>query len=43
MARYIIQNKITDPEKLKKFNLDGYRFQKSLSNDSTMEFHKSVG
>jgi len=40
MARYIIQNRIEDVEALKKFNLDGYKFQPSLSDDTTFEFHK---
>ncbi|MBT5073107.1 MAG: peroxide stress protein YaaA [Kordiimonadaceae bacterium] len=43
MARYIIQNKIEDVQKLKKFNLDGYKFQPTLSNDDKMEFHRIAG
>lgn len=40
MARYIIQNRIEDPEDLKKFTLDGYKFQPTLSDHKTLEFHK---
>ena len=40
MARFIIQNKITNVDDLKKFNLDGYKFQPTLSTGEKMEFHK---
>lgn len=40
MARYIIQNRIEDPEDLKKFKSDGYKFQPMLSDHRTLEFHK---
>ena len=43
MARYIIQNRIEDPEQLKKFDMDGYKFQPSLSDHETFEFHKIAG
>ena len=42
MARFIIQNKIEKVEDLKNFNLDGYKFMKSLSTGEKMEFHKIV-
>lgn len=38
MSRYIIKNKITNPINLKKFNLEGYRFNKVLSSDSDLVF-----
>jgi hypothetical protein len=38
MSRYIIKNKITNPKKLKKFNLDDYSFNKVLSSDSDLVF-----
>ncbi len=38
MARYMIENRIGTPEGLKKFNSGGYKFQKSLSDDSTWVF-----
>lgn len=38
MARYIIQNKIEDPEQLKEFDLDGYRFAESMSEGNTWTF-----
>lgn len=33
MARYIVNKRLADPAALKKFNLDGYRFQKADSDD----------
>lgn len=33
MARFIIQNKITDPEQIKLFDLDGYYYNDRLSKD----------
>ena len=33
MSRYIIQNKITKPEDIKGFNVDGYEFREDLSNE----------
>ena len=38
MARHIIKNKIVDPKKLKKFNLDHYKYNKALSSDSDWIF-----
>jgi cytoplasmic iron level regulating protein YaaA (DUF328/UPF0246 family) len=38
MIRYILENKISDPKKLKAFAEDGYFFQESLSDDSTFVF-----
>ncbi|TVQ84540.1 MAG: peroxide stress protein YaaA [Micavibrio sp.] len=38
MARYIIQNRIEDPEELQKFAEDGYRFRPDLSKDSEPVF-----
>ena len=38
MARYIIQNQITDVNKIKKFNVDGYEFRKDLSDDKHFIF-----
>ena len=38
MSRYIIKNKIKDPDKLKKFNLNRYRFNKKLSSDTNWVF-----
>ncbi|WP_321389127.1 peroxide stress protein YaaA [Emcibacter sp.] len=43
MARYVIQNRIKDPEELKKFDMDGYKFQPTLSDHQTFEFHKITG
>ncbi|PIE25276.1 MAG: hypothetical protein CSA60_01035 [Neptuniibacter caesariensis] len=38
MARYIIQNRIEEPEQLKGFDLDGYRFAESMSEGDTWTF-----
>ena len=38
MSRYIIKNKIEEPQKLKKFNLEGYEFNKILSTESEFIF-----
>jgi len=38
MTRYIIQNRIEDPEQLKAFDLDGYRFAPSMSEGDNWTF-----
>ncbi|MCL4117056.1 UNVERIFIED_CONTAM: hypothetical protein GTU68_062082 [Idotea baltica] len=38
MARYMIKNRITQSEDLKKFNLDNYYFSSHLSSDTTWVF-----
>ena len=38
MARYIIQNRLIDPEELKKFNLGGYSFNKEKSGNDKLVF-----
>lgn len=38
MARFIIENNITNPEDLKAFDLEGYYFNNQLSNDKAMIF-----
>ena len=38
LSRYIIQNKLSDPEDIKSFNQDGYRFNKSLSKGNSFVF-----
>ena len=38
MSRYIIQNKLENPEQLKDFDLDGYRFADSMSEGDTWTF-----
>ena len=38
MARYVIDNRIDQAEGLKGFDLDGYRFQASLSTDADWVF-----
>ena len=38
MTRYILQNRITDPEELLGFNEDGYYFNSGLSSDDVLVF-----
>ncbi len=38
MARYIIKNKINDPKDLKNFNMNSYRYNEDLSEDSDWVF-----
>lgn len=40
MSRYIIQNKLTHPEQLKTFNVDGYAFDESASKQSEWVFKR---
>ncbi len=40
MTRHIIDNRITDPEELKKFDFEGYAFQPKVSTEDTWEFHR---
>ena len=38
MTRYIIQNRLNDPSKLTDFDIEGYRFNPSLSDGDTWVF-----
>jgi cytoplasmic iron level regulating protein YaaA (DUF328/UPF0246 family) len=42
MARYAAVKGITDPQKLKKFDIDGYAYDKSDSDDKTWIFRRKV-
>ncbi|HEY1095748.1 MAG TPA: peroxide stress protein YaaA [Alphaproteobacteria bacterium] len=42
MARYIVTQKITNPDDLKKFAESGYTFHKSLSDDSNIVFTRKA-
>ncbi|UGQ48385.1 peroxide stress protein YaaA [Massilia endophytica] len=42
LARYAAEKGITDPEKLKKFKVDGYAFVKKESDDSTWVFRRKI-
>ena len=42
LARYAAVNNITDPKKLKKFNVDGYKFESDASNDTTWIFRRKI-
>ena len=38
MSRYIIKNKIKNPQYLKEFNLERYKYNKKLSSDTDWVF-----
>lgn len=38
MVQYIVKNQIQDPEELKKFDEDGYRFEEALSTKNNYVF-----
>lgn len=40
MARWIIENRITDPEKIVNFDVDGYRFDADASSETRLEFSR---
>ena len=42
MARYIVENRITDPEALKAFDVEGYRFDPGTSQGEQMSFIRSA-
>jgi len=42
MARYISQNRIDTPEEIKNFDVAGYSFQPSLSNETEYHFYRTV-
>ena len=38
MARWIIENRVSDPSELKKFNLEGYRYDAAGSSEDHLLF-----
>jgi cytoplasmic iron level regulating protein YaaA (DUF328/UPF0246 family) len=40
MTRYILQNRVTDPEALKAYDWDGYRFREDLSEGDRWVFER---
>jgi len=42
LSRFIIKNKITDPQQIKEFVQDGYRFNKKLSNANNWVFTRKT-
>ena len=40
VARYIILNRLEDPEDLKKFDFGGYQYMPDLSTEDRWEFHR---
>ena len=43
MATFIIRNKITEIDELKKFNYEGYEYDEELSNENEMIFTRENG
>lgn len=41
MSRYIIKNRLTDPEDIKRFNMEGYRYNKGLSSQDKWVFTRN--
>jgi cytoplasmic iron level regulating protein YaaA (DUF328/UPF0246 family) len=42
LARYAAVNNITDPKKLKKFDVDGYRFEADASDEANWVFRRKL-
>ena len=42
MSRYIIKNRLTDPQDIKGFNLEGYRYNKGLSSADSWVFTRKM-
>jgi len=42
LSRFIIRNQITDPQQIKEFDQDGYRFNKKLSNANNWVFTRKM-
>ncbi len=42
LSRFIIQNRIDDPQQIKDFDLEGYRFNKKLSKDNNWVFTRRL-
>ena len=40
MSRYVIQHRLSDPEALKQFDVDGYFFDKASSSESELVFKR---
>jgi cytoplasmic iron level regulating protein YaaA (DUF328/UPF0246 family) len=41
MSRYIIDHQLTDPQDIKGFDVNGYRFNNKLSKDDQWVFSRS--
>lgn len=42
MSRFILQNKVDQPEGLKDFNLEGYGFNKAMSEGNNWVFTRKI-
>jgi hypothetical protein len=38
LSRFVIRNQLTDPQQMKEFDVDGYRFNEALSNGNKWVF-----
>ncbi|MEE6802746.1 peroxide stress protein YaaA, partial [Escherichia coli O8:H10] len=43
MSRYIIENRLTTPEQLKAFDVDGYVFDEEMSKKNELVFKRREG
>jgi len=43
MARYIVENRIAEPQALKAFAVEGYAFDEAASNDATYVYRRRIG
>ncbi len=43
MARFAVENRLTSPEQLKDFAVEGYEFDPTASNDATFVFRRRIG
>jgi cytoplasmic iron level regulating protein YaaA (DUF328/UPF0246 family) len=43
MARYAVENRIDEPDALKSFDSEGYKFDPKASNDTTYVFRRRTG
>ena len=42
MARFVVENRITEPSELKGFKVDGYRYMARHSSEEILEFHRKA-
>ena len=42
MARFIVTNKLTEPEDIKDFNLEGYKFESKANDDKNYIFSRKT-
>ena len=42
MTRYVVENRLNEPEGLKEFDTDGYAFEPSVSDENTWVFRRRL-